>query len=193
MCLRGMRRKRRSFLRAHAAALRLIRTYDPPRFARITRDLRRILFVPGGGESYGEGTRTYLVNQPLVLTRPLEEVALPSCRSATPASMRSVSRPRSRRERIETMCVKEEIAFAARLPAGDWGKPSERKLDSPWWTGEETHRRKMASRSLRRATHHHTRAGLGLSATNDPAAGGFVTEFPRRRSLQRAFAPGGLT
>jgi hypothetical protein len=127
--------------------LDLIDRYDPLRMARIRRDLRRIMLVPDGGGWYERGPRTHLVGLPAFATKSVEENACEVVHEATHARIGKAGIPYTGawRRRIETLCVAQEIAFAERLPPGDWSPPTAEALTTPWWSADESHQRTLTT------------------------------------------------
>src|SRR6266581_919392 len=50
------------FAKKVSVALQLIETHDPPRFARIRRDMKRFALIPGGGEFYHHALNAYVMD-----------------------------------------------------------------------------------------------------------------------------------
>jgi hypothetical protein len=124
--------------------LGIIKAYDPRRFERIRRYLRLIALVERGGEVYDHALRTYIVDVGILKQRHTEEVAMAIVHEATHARLRHCGIQTTERNhaRIEELCVKEEIAFASRLPGGaPFIEHARRKIHTPWWGKEESHRR----------------------------------------------------
>ncbi len=133
------------FLARMRLALALIEKYDQRRMRRIRRDLRRILLVADGGGRYNPPSRTYFVSWPTFMFTPVEEHACSIVHEATHARLcrRGIQYSRELRRRIETLCVREEIAFADKLPSGDWTRPTLDKLAMPWWSDADLHLRNL--------------------------------------------------
>lgn len=125
-------------------ALALIQSYDPVRLARIRGHLKRIALVERGGEVYDHGLRTYLADAGVLRRRQPAEVAMAIVHEATHARLRhcGIRTTESNQARIEALCVKEEIAFASRLPDGAvFIEHARSKLHTPWWGKAESARR----------------------------------------------------
>lgn len=123
-----------------AEALRLVRRYDPTRFNRLTKQLRRIAIVSRGGELYDHGLSTYMADLGVAATRSIPELALAIVHEATHARLRcrGVQTTASNVARVERICVEQEMAFARLLPDSatlvEW---AEGKLLRSWWGDEE--------------------------------------------------------
>ena len=127
-----------------SAALTLIQRHDPHRAARLRRSLKRVLIVPSGAELYDHGIRSYLASADLLRTRPPEAVALALAHEATHAWLHTkrVRSTADRLDRIERLCIAQEIALARRLPDGaEWVTFAEQKLTRAWWGPQEGERR----------------------------------------------------
>jgi hypothetical protein len=125
-------------------ALQLIREYSPRRYARVTRDLRRIAIVARGGEIYDHALGTYMVDLQVLQRRSTEEVALAIVHEATHARLWrwNIETTRHNEPRIERLCVAQEIEFASHLPHGNsLIEHAKEKLGRPWW-GEATRERR---------------------------------------------------
>jgi hypothetical protein len=119
-----------------AAALELVHAYWPSRFARLTRDLKRIALVGRGGEVYDHGLKTYMVDLQVLQRRSIEEVGMAIVHEATHARLWNcnIKTTRDREARVEALCVAQEVEFAARLPNGSsLIENARRKLSQPWW------------------------------------------------------------
>jgi hypothetical protein len=126
------------------SALAVVEKYDPTRLERIRRDLGRIGTVRGGGELYDHGLRTYFATGPLVLQRSPERNALAIVHEATHARLRrrGIVTTRENQERIERLCVAQEVSFAARLPDPETlSSEAMGKLSTPWWSESDMGRR----------------------------------------------------
>ena len=127
-----------------AAALDLVRQCSPRRFARIRRDITRIAVVGRGGEVYDHALRTYMVDLEVLQHRSTEEAALAIVHEATHARLWNCNIKTTERNeaRIESLCVKQEIEFAARLTnAATLIERARAKLSQPWWGAAPQERR----------------------------------------------------
>jgi hypothetical protein len=125
-------------------ALQLIRTTDPRRYARICRDLKRVLLTLASGGQYLPRLETCRIGIDYVTRGSSLEVAMMIVHEATHARLwRAGFRYEAAdRERIERICVRAETAFAARIPGSAVAiARTTQLLDSEWWTREEHQRR----------------------------------------------------
>jgi hypothetical protein len=132
-------------LRRIEKALSLIKHYDRVRYDRLIRDLRRIwvLVLPTGLANFTHtidaceiDTRFFLAE----MTTP-ELIAATIVHEATHARLwrRGIRYEEAQRPRIEEICLRSEIAFAAKLPNGEDVRDSaERTLtlcaNAEYWT-----------------------------------------------------------
>jgi hypothetical protein len=126
------------------AALDMIAMADPKRFSRIQQSLRRFALVESGGDFYDHDLRAYIVDLPSMVARSVEEVAMTIVHESTHARIRDfgINRLPTNEERIERACVRQEIAFATRLPASTvLAERAEQKLQRAWWSQEMMIRR----------------------------------------------------
>jgi hypothetical protein len=106
-------------------ALCLIRTYDRRRYDRLRRDLERvwILVLVGALGSYNDRLRACELDPRHVLTEDSspEIIAATIVHEATHARLLrcGLGYDEGRRSRIEAVCFRREIAFAAKLPDGE--------------------------------------------------------------------------
>jgi hypothetical protein len=127
-----------------SAALELVEGTDKRRFALIRRHLARIALVQQGGELFDPQIRTYVMDRDLLSKRSVPHVAMGIIHEMTHARLRArgVVTNHSNVERIESVCVAEEIDFAKRLPdSEDLVKLAESKMANPWWDSVEVERR----------------------------------------------------
>lgn len=127
------------------AALDLIATYQPLRLARITRDVQRIVVMQQPGPEFWPRLRACVVT-PRGLSLNEEEVALTIVHEATHARLHAAGiryRPELR-ERVERLCVSQEVAFAQRLPEGSALLDGIRaQLERPWWSAQDLFERRL--------------------------------------------------
>jgi hypothetical protein len=126
------------------AALNLIASRDPRRFARIRRQMRAVFVVPAGGEIYDHGLRGYMATASLLRQRSPAHVALAIVHEATHARLwaSGIRSTAANLDRIERLCIAQEIAFAQRLPDAEALTTfAKGKLERPWWAPEEGRRR----------------------------------------------------
>ena len=126
-----------------AAALGMIRQFDPRRADRLEKDQIGIVLAPGlGGNRYSEGTNTIQLDVGLVMQRSVASLATTLVHEATHArfALAGVYYNRSNARRMEARCVEEEIAFVERLPHTSdaeyvqWVAARRAQLEHPWWT-----------------------------------------------------------
>jgi hypothetical protein len=117
-------RKPKRILQRVKAALALIKTYDRPRYDRIVRDLDRVWvrLVPHGIGCYKAAINTCELDPRFVLaqTSTPEVIAAAIVHEATHARLMrcGIGYEEGLRARVEAVCFRREIAFAARLPNG---------------------------------------------------------------------------
>jgi len=119
-------------------ALCLIKTHDPHRFNRILRDLDRMweLVVPGADARYYVALRTCECNRRFVLddASSPELIAATIVHEATHARLWhcGIGYEEEVRARVEKVCIRRELAFAAKLPSGQAVRArAEQKLALP--------------------------------------------------------------
>ncbi|MDG4880926.1 hypothetical protein [Mesorhizobium sp. WSM4884] len=105
-------------------ALDVIREFDPVRYKRLLRDVRQVLVtvLPASVAQWAETSQAcelderYLVSE----TTTPERVASTIVHEATHARLMrcGIGYEEKLRDRVERVCLRREIAFAARLPAG---------------------------------------------------------------------------
>ena len=118
-------------------ALELMERYDPRRLARIRDDVRMIGGMVGPNSKYDPDGRNILLTQSLVLKGTAAEVAMTIVHEATHARIvdRGIHYFPANRARIEAACVRQEAAFARRLPGGDaFAERVIANLEHAWWT-----------------------------------------------------------
>ena len=105
-------------------ALRLIRDFDPTRYRRLLRDVRQILVttLPASIAQWMDSLRACELDERYIIrdgTTP-ELVASIIVHEATHARLMrcGIGYEESLRDRVERVCLRQEIAFAARLPTG---------------------------------------------------------------------------
>jgi len=128
-------------------ALSLIETYDPRRFARLKRDLKRFALIDGGGEFYHHGLGAYVMDAGNMQARSIPELAAAIVHEATHARLARfgfVGAKVAERDRLERICTEAEAQFAARLPGGEaLAKDIRAKLATRWWTNDALHSRRL--------------------------------------------------
>jgi hypothetical protein len=104
-------------------ALDLIKTHDRVRYNRLIRDLQRIWVVPLSGAvgAFDPATVSCKLDPRFVLAEPAEMVAAVIVHEAAHARLVRcrIGYEEDERSRVEAVCVRRELAFAARLPDGE--------------------------------------------------------------------------
>jgi hypothetical protein len=132
-------------LRRIEEALSLIKRYDRVRYERLIRDLKRVWVVvlPGDLANFDYKIRTCRIDTRycLAATTTPELIATIIVHEATHARLwrRGIRYEEAQRPRIEAICLRREIAFAAKLPNGaDARDRAERTLalcaSGEYWT-----------------------------------------------------------
>jgi hypothetical protein len=107
-----------------AAALQLIQAFDPIRYRRLVRDLKQIWIttIPGAAGRFVKSTSTCELDERFVLGEHTvtEHVASAIVHEATHARLdqQGVGYEEELRDRVEQVCMRRELAFAAKLPDG---------------------------------------------------------------------------
>jgi hypothetical protein len=139
-------------LRRVTAALDLIKTCDPQRYRRLTRDLERVwvTIIAGGRAQFDPTIWTCVLDARYVLneTTALEEIATSIVHEATHARLYrcGFGYEEGLRSRVEAVCFRRERAFARKLPNGEQIRElADRKLvayaGQTYWTNEAFHTR----------------------------------------------------
>ena len=101
-------------------AIRLIAQFDPPRFARIARDLKGILVYPFSPRPRAQYIRSFGYCELSTSTLLGDDFVSAACmivHEATHARLRRVrAHEAEQRLRVERACIAQEIAFLERLP-----------------------------------------------------------------------------
>jgi hypothetical protein len=136
-------------------ALHTIEVHDPLRYRRLTHDLHRIwvtTFLPGSLGAFTPRFRACRLQEEFVGhdETTLEMIAATIVHEATHARLDKcrIEYEESLRARIEAVCFRREIAFAAKLPDGAVVREqAERKLtfyaDPAYWTDAAFHNRDL--------------------------------------------------
>jgi hypothetical protein len=116
-------------------ALNLIRNFDPVRYNRLRRDVRRIWVkvIPTGMANFEHSTWTCNLDPRYMKDQPAESIACTIVHEATHARLfrRGIDYEEERRARVEQICLRRELAFASKLPAGaDAGEHAKRILEA---------------------------------------------------------------
>jgi len=105
-------------------ALRLIKAHDPVRYRRVLRDLDRVwvTLLPGSLGRFRNAFKSCDLDERFVLaeTTSPEEIAAAIVHEATHARLLhcGIGYEPELRARVETICFRRELAFAAKLPDG---------------------------------------------------------------------------
>jgi hypothetical protein len=105
-------------------ALRLIGRHDPPRYKRLLRDPQRVLVLrlPDSSASYNHALAACQIDTRYVLAEDsaIDVIAATIVHEATHARLMScgIGYAEALRTRVERICVRRELAFAAKLPDG---------------------------------------------------------------------------
>lgn len=132
------------------AAMELIRDFDPNRFARIKRDLRRIFIARVVGAHFDPNMRSCFLPDPL--RRSALQLAGTIVHEATHARISGCGIPYRPevRARIEATCVHAAANFLSRVPGGS--ELAERELAAldaePWYSEEKLAERKRRNEEL---------------------------------------------
>lgn len=120
-------------------ALSTIRERDPRRYRCLQRDLARIFVADGSGAEYVPTINACHLAISHIRRRSVVELAMTMIHEATHARLwrRGFRYQEHRRERIERLCVSQEVAFAALLPSSEaLIEKAEQLLRAQWWTRE---------------------------------------------------------
>jgi hypothetical protein len=130
-------------------ALAVVREQAPRRYKRMRQDVRRFVIIGAGGAEYWRQLDAIALTRQMIAIESPDELAVTIVHEATHARVASMGIPYlpALRERIERLCVREEVAFAKALPDGErWAGQALRALESPWWTDEAMRARRAAAR-----------------------------------------------
>ena len=119
-------------------ALRLIKQHDRPRYNQIARDLDRVWvrLLPLGIGHFDYSLRACLLDERFVLAETTEPEFIAAAIVHEAAHARlwrcGIGYDEATRTRVESICIRRELAFASKLPNGedvrDWAKSA---LDRP--------------------------------------------------------------
>lgn len=126
-------------------ALELIQNRQPVRFNRILRDVRRIVVADILGAEFWPHMRACALSVELLGSGSLT-VALALVHEATHARLHAARIPydANSRERIERICVRQEVIFAQQFPdATSLVDEIEGQLDKPWWSDSALFERRL--------------------------------------------------
>jgi hypothetical protein len=103
-------------------ALELIRKFDPVRYNRLRHDVKRIWVrvIPVGMANFEQSTWTCNVDPRYMRDQPAEAIAGWIVHEATHARLfrAGIGYEGELRARVEQVCLRRELAFAAKLPDG---------------------------------------------------------------------------
>ncbi len=142
--IKNKRRKQRPGL-ADRLALYLIKAYDPLRYDRLIRDLERVWvrLIPDSLGSFNESLNACELDTRFVLAETSfpEVIASTIVHEATHARLLrcGIGYEQELRARVEAVCLRSELAFAAKLPNGEQARErAERTLElcatHDYWT-----------------------------------------------------------
>jgi len=136
------------------SAVQLLATHDPKRFARIRRDLKRVFvfWIPGSWGRYFAPLDMCLLDTAFVAdaTTTPELLAATIAHEATHARLTKsgIGYDRSIQPRVERICLKAELDFAAKLPNAqrvrEVAEASMAAADSYWSSPERAQRYRQA-------------------------------------------------
>jgi hypothetical protein len=129
-------------------ALRLIKAYDPRRYARVLKGLDRVLvgLIPGNIAQFRTDTRTCEIDARFVFSYSPEKLATVIVHESTHGKLRqlNIGYSEAMRDRVEKVCVRQEFAFASKLPNAEEMRKaleSERLRPATEWTDEAFRKR----------------------------------------------------
>jgi hypothetical protein len=124
--------------------------------SQVRRYLKSVVILPAGVPEYRHQFRACFLSVESVLNLSADKLALLIVHEATHGRLHAlgVEGPSADRERIERICVRQEVALARRLggPDGDLVEFAKRKLDLRWWEPDrDDARRAIELEKLRRS------------------------------------------
>jgi hypothetical protein len=136
-------------LRRLGEALLLIKTYDPYRYKRVLKETERLWvhLLPGYWAVWLPALRRCVVDPRFILSSSPEVVASAIVHEATHGklSRRNVGYSEELRHRVEKACMRQELAFASKIPSGDKLRQEiERRfaLAPDFWADEASRKRR---------------------------------------------------
>jgi hypothetical protein len=129
------------------AAIELIAKHDPRAHHQLSRRVKRLLVTEAGGAHFIAGIATCRIGVRSVVAQTTTWLAMTLIHEATHARLAQAGIPYNERyrARIEQLCVREEIAFAEKVPGSEAEVARARNLLSqPWWTPEQHKRNSLA-------------------------------------------------
>ncbi len=119
----GTFRESETALQRTEQALQLIKRYDPVRYGRIVKDVERVWvrLLPNILGNFDDSIHACELDTRFVLASPPELVAATIVHEATHARLhhRGIGYEEELRARVEAVCFRRELAFAAKLPHGE--------------------------------------------------------------------------
>ena len=128
------------------SALALYALHDARGFDRFCRNVRRFVLVDVPGPEYVHCVRACMLRAAYVEEASPEQVAMTVVHEGTHARLWSAGfdYAPTRRQRIESICVRAETAFAMKLPVGEQlAEQARGKLREDWWSEENEYRRRL--------------------------------------------------
>jgi hypothetical protein len=129
-----------------AAALATINYYAPRRARRLKKDLKGFLITDAEGAEFVPSIRACALSSAYVARASADELAATIVHEGTHARLWAcgIHYPPKLRERIERLCVAEEIDFACLLgSADDLVADAEARLQRRWWTEQNELERRL--------------------------------------------------
>jgi hypothetical protein len=120
-------------------ALVLIEKYDERRLTRMRHDIRAIALAKRGASYFESTVRAVFLDANAFPRASVEAIAASLIHEATHARLFQAGfrNYATNKERHERICIREELAFARRLPdAGDLIQRLETRATQPWWNEE---------------------------------------------------------
>ena len=132
-------------------ALQVIKTYDPYRYKRVLRETHRVWvhYLPGNPAEFATELRRCLLDPRFVLSSSPEIIASAIVHEATHGKLGryNIGYSEEIRHRVEKVCMRQELAFARKLPNGEELRQRvDRRLAFPpeLWTSEAMYQRRRA-------------------------------------------------
>lgn len=151
--------------------LEYLKAYDPRRYRRLRQDVDRIVVIHQAGPHYDHRIGAIVLRGKTFARKPIPEVALTLVHEATHARIQAwgIEYVPEIRGRIEHACIRQEIAFARRIPQGEkFAEGSRKALQQPWWTEERLHDKQLAEMEASRIPRWIARALLRLGSKRVP-------------------------
>jgi hypothetical protein len=149
----------KEILRRVSDALQLIKTYDPYRYRRVLKEIGYlwVSLLPGAAAVFEIRLRRCVMDPPIVLSYSPERLASVIVHEATHGRLirHNIGYPQELRRRVERVCMRQELAFAQKIPDGEALRPGiEHRLTlaPDFWTDEASKDRRREG--LFAAAHH---------------------------------------